>query len=310
MTQHISIAFYNLENFFDTYNDPHTADDPFTPKGLMHWVKKRFQRKSKKIAYTITQIGLGEMHEPPLFIGLAEVENKRVLKQLVHQKFLRPYAYDYVHFDSGDRRGMDVALLFRKDLAQVLESKAYPLILYNNAGKPYRTRDILYVKVQVSGEIWHVFINHWPSRREGDFESDFKRQEAADKLSELIDYVYYEQPDAKFVILGDFNTDPDDPHLCTLVDKKQFLNPALSLFQQNKGSLNHHGDWHLFDQIILSANFKHQAGFQLETFGIFNHEYLKIWHGKQKGHPYRTYKGRFYQGGYSDHFPVYAVFRK
>ncbi len=310
MKQEISIGFYNLENFFDTYDDPATADDPFTPKGIMHWIKKRFQRKSKKISYTIKHIGFDKLEKPPLLLGLAEVENKRVLKNIVKQKHLKPYRYDYVHFESGDRRGMDVALLYRKDLVKILEAKSHAIILYNDAGEPYHTRDILHIKIALFDEIWHVFVNHWPSRREGDFESDFKRYEAAKKLSDLIDFVYYEQPDAKFVIMGDFNTDPDDPHLNEIVKRRHLLHPAAKLFKQHKGSLNHHGDWHLFDQILFSSNFENGKGFCLEGFQIFNPKFLKIWQGKNKNNPYRTYKGKTYQGGYSDHFPVYAVLKK
>ena len=309
-TQKTSIGFYNLENFFDTYNDPNTADDPFTPKGIMHWIKKRFQRKSKKIAHVIKHIGLDETDYPPVILGLAEVENKRVLKNIVKQKGLKPFHYGYVHYESGDRRGMDVALLYRKDLVQILESKAHPLMLYNDAGKAYRSRDILYIKAAVFDEIWHLFINHWPSRREGDFESDFKRFEAAEKLSELIDYVYYEQPDAKFIIMGDFNTDPDDPHLTDIVKKRQLLHPAFDLFKHHQGSLNHQGDWHLFDQILFSRNFLNSSGLRFNEFKIFRPDYLKVWRGKYKNQPFRTYKGKKYQNGYSDHFPVYALLKR
>ena len=310
MTQKISIAFYNLENFFDTYNDPLTDDDAFTPKGIMHWIKKRFNRKSKKIAYTIKHIGWEETTKPPAIIGLAEVENKRVLKNIIKQKHLKPYKYGFIHFESKDKRGIDVALLYRKDFVKILESTAHPVVLYNDEGKAYNTRDILYVKLKLSDEIWHVFVNHWPSRREGVKESDFKRYEAAEKLSEIIDYIYYEQPDSKFVIMGDFNTNPGDNHIMELVKRRRLLHPAMHLFQQHKGSLIHKGDWYLFDQIMFSRNFNSGNGFHLVAFKIFQPDFLKIWHGKNINQPYRTYKGRAYQGGYSDHFPVYALLKK
>jgi len=300
----ISIAFYNLENFFDTYDDPNTADDPFTPKGFMHWVKKRFENKSKKIVFAISQIGLAETGLSPVLIGLAEVENKRVIKNIIKRKPLKKLPYGYVHFESADRRGMDVALLYRKDLVQILQSKVYPLTLYNDAGEAYNTRDILYVKTKLFGETIHIIINHWPSRREGDFESDYKRYRAAEKLNEIVDYIYYEQPEAKFVLMGDFNTDPDDAPL--IMFNKRFFNPAQNIFQNNQGSLNHQNRWHLFDQIMFSRNFLDQ-GLSFDSFHIFKPSFLKVWQGKHKNQPFRTYRGRHYQAGYSDHFPVYAL---
>ena len=310
MTQKINIGFYNLENFFDTYDDPKTADDAFTPRGIMRWFKKRFQLKSKKIAYVIQQIGMAETAVPPTLVGLAEVENKRVLKNIVKHRHLKSFNYDFIHFESGDRRGIDVALLYRKDFVTVLETQRYPVILYSNGGEAYNSRDILYVKLQLFDEIWHTFVNHWPSRREGEFESDFKRYEAAEKLAELIDYVYYEQPKAKFVIMGDFNTNPDDRHIMEIVNRRHLLHPAADLYKRHKGSLVYQGDWYLFDQIMFSQNFQSVNGFAFEIFKIFSPDFLKVWHGKHKNQPFRTYKGRRYQGGFSDHFPVYAILKK
>ena len=310
MTRKTAIGFYNLENFFDTYDNPLTADNPFTPKGIMRWIKKRFQRKSKKIAYTIGQIGWEETGMPPVLLGLAEVENKRVLKNIIKNRHLKSFRYGFVHFESGDRRGIDVALLYRKDFVKLLETETHPLILRDNKGKVYNSRDILYAKIQLYNEIWHLFINHWPSRREGSFESDFKRYEAAGKLSELIDYVYYEQPDAKFIIMGDFNTNPDDKHILEFVNRRHLLHLAITLYKCHKGSLVHRGNWYLFDQIMFSQNFQSGTGFQLKEFKIFNPDFLKVWHGKYKNQPFRTYKGTQYQGGFSDHFPVYAILKK
>jgi len=302
-----SFAFYNLENFFDTYNDPKTNDDAFTPRGIMHWIKRRFETKSKKIAFAISQISNAETGAPPVLIGLAEVENKRVLKKLVKSRQLKKYAYQFIHYESKDKRGMDVALLFRKNFVTILESKVYPVILYNYEGAAYATRDILYVKIKFADEIIHLFINHWPSRREGDMESDFKRHQAEEQLSQAIDYIYYENPEAKFIVMGDFNADPDDANFKLL--SKRVFNPALEKFRHQKGSLNHHHKWHLFDQIMLSHNFKNNKQLQFVNFQIFNPGFIKTWHGKQKNHPFRTYKGHKYLGGYSDHFPVYVVLK-
>ena len=310
MAQKFSIGFYNLENFFDTYDDPKTADDAFTPKGIMHWIKKRFQRKSKKISFTIQQIGIKETGMPPIIVGLAEIENKRVLKNIVKHRFLKPFQYDFIHFESGDRRGIDVALLYRKNLVEILDTQAHPVILYNDKGEAYKSRDILYVKMKLFDDVWHLFVNHWPGRGEGELESDFKRYEASEKLSELIDYIYYEQQEAKFVVMGDFNTNPDDKHILEIVNRRHLLHPAVDLYKHHKGSLVHKGDWYLFDQIMFSQNFQSGSGVVFEALKIFNPDFLKVWHGKNKNQPFRTYKGRRYQGGFSDHFPVYAILKK
>ncbi len=311
MNNKFSLAFYNLENFFDTKNDPNTFDDAFTPKGIMHWVAKRYFNKSKKIGFVISRLGLEETDISPAFIGLGEVENKRVLKDLIQSKYLKKLPYDFVHYDSEDRRGMDVALLYRKDMVQVLESNTYPVILYKNDGTAYKSRDILYVKARLDKQIFHLFINHWPSRREGDRESDNKRLKAAQYLRELINYISYEEDNAKIVVLGDFNTDPDDQNIESELVHPDLFNPAKRTFQKGNGSLRHQKVWHLFDQIMLSRNFiSGQAGFAFSSFNIFKPDYLKVWHGKYKNIPFRTYKGTKYQNGYSDHFPVYCVLEK
>ena len=301
-----SIAFYNLENFFDTEDDPNTFDDAFTPKGIMHWVKKRFQNKSKKIAGVISQIGIKETGEPPVFIGLAEVENKNVLRNLVKRRSLKKYNYDFIHFESQDKRGMDVALLYRRNLVTKLDTAVYPVILYNHEGISYHARDILFVKLYYRQQELFLFINHWPSRREGDLQSNFKRHRALEILSEQIDYIYYENPQANIIVMGDFNADPDDTNLVYL--QKKFINPALNVFKQHQGSLNHHHQWHLFDQILFNRFFtdKH-TNIRFQSFHIFNPKYIRTWYGRRKNLPFRTYQGIKYQGGYSDHFPVYAV---
>jgi endonuclease/exonuclease/phosphatase family metal-dependent hydrolase len=192
-------------------------------------------------------------------------------------------------------------------LFKVLQSEVFPIRLYSNEGESYPTRDILYVQGQFENEIWHVLINHWQSRREGDFESDHKRYIAAQQLTDIIDPIYYENPDAKFILMGDFNTDPDDENI-KLLDKR-FFNPAHNLYKNHQGSLNHHHKWHLFDQILFSYNFTKPIGWTFESFHIFKPDFLQIWKGQKKHQPYRTYQGRHYKGGFSDHFPVYAILK-
>ncbi len=304
----ISLAFYNLENFFDTKNDPHTDDDDFTPKGIMHWVKKRYFNKRNKIAKVISKIGVDETGNPPAVIGLAEIENNTVLHDLVSSKHLKKHNYKFVHFESADHRGIDVAMLYRSDIFELLESNKYPVELFNDEGKPYYTRDILYCKGKLAGEQVHLFFNHWPSRREGDIISDQKRYLAATRLREQIDYIKYEEPHSKIIIFGDFNTNPTDKTIKNTVLGQDFFNPAEKIFQQGKGSLSHDKEWMLFDQIMFTNNFKTGKNAHLfKNFMIYNPRYLKVWKGKFKNLPFRTFLNRKYNNGYSDHFPVFCV---
>ncbi len=306
----INIAFYNLENFFDTYNDPDTLDDDFTPKGIMHWIKKRYFNKTYKIAKTIGKIGYHETGEPPALIGLAEVENNKVLKDLIHNKHLKKYHYHFIHFESNDIRGMDVALLYRPEKFQILEAIPYPVNLYNDEGKVYQTRDILYCKGRFCSQNFHFFINHWPSRREGDMESDQKRKLAAMRLSEQINYIQYEEDNPHIILMGDFNTNPNDPYIQSEILSLGFFNPALDFMHKKIGSTYHHHRWLMFDQILFSRNMTGKdKDCKFLDFKIYEPRYLSIWKGKFKGFPFRTYQGKKYQNGFSDHFPVYALLK-
>ena len=310
MTEKISIGFYNLENFFDTINDPKTQDNPFTPKGFMHWVLKRYFNKAKKIGYVISQLGFTETQKTPAIVGLGEVENKTVLTDLLKSKYLKNHDYSFVHFESADRRGMDVALIFDKHQFTLHEAKAHPLTLYTNEGKAYATRDILYCTGLLHQKKVHILINHWPSRREGDFESDHKRELASEKLREIIDYIKYEEETPNIIVMGDFNTDPNDVHIQKDVLYNDFFNPSEKLFKNHIGSLSHQKKWHLFDQLIFSNSFNTQTeAFQFDVMKVFDPDFLKTWKGKRKNMPFRTYLGAKYQGGYSDHFPVYAIIK-
>ena len=312
MKEKLSIGFYNLENFFDTFDDPKTQDNPFTPKGFMHWISKRYFNKAKKIGYVISRLGYAETQKIPSLVGLGEVENKTVLNDLIKSKYLKNHDLGFVHFESEDRRGMDVALLYDKTQFELLESRAHPLTLYTNKGLAYKTRDILYCKGLLAGKEIHVLINHWPSRREGDLASSQKRRLASEKLREIINYIQYEEDNAMLIVMGDFNTDPTDKTIKTELIYSDFFNPSEKIFKEHSGSLSYHKKWHLFDQLIFSKNFSKPITQDLYfiKMSIFSPEYLKSWHGKVKGLPFRTYLGNKYKGGYSDHFPVYAILNK
>ncbi len=303
------IAFYNLENLFDTINDPKTMDDDFTPGTEMDWNEKRYHEKLKKLGRIISQIGFEETFHPPLLLGVAEVENESVLNRLVNSKFLKNKNYGYAHFDSPDERGIDTALLYRKDYFEILHKEAITVLVNNEEGIRDFTRDILYVKGKVETETIHILVNHWPSRREGVEKTNHKRVAVALKNRELISKITTENPTEKIIVMGDLNDDPSSESAKILAGTDLY-NPMELLLTKYSGSLNYQHAWNLFDQIVISNNFlqQHANDFQFEEAKIFNPKELKEYNGDFKGNPFRTYAGPHYLGGVSDHFPVFAVF--
>ena len=304
-----TIGFYNLENLFDIKDDPHTLDDDFTPDSDKKWNEKRYNKKVKKLGRVISQIGYEHTGYAPAILGIAEVENNTVIEALLASKFLKKKGYNYVHYDSPDERGIDTALLYRKDIFKVDHSEVFGLQLTDEHGAPDHTRDVLHVRGRLEGEAFHILVNHWPSRRSGTEETEHKRIAAAEKNREIIAQIISEDPDARIVIMGDFNDNPKCKSIYTLMEQ-EFYNPMDLLWTRYEGSLNHRGAWNLFDQIILSNNFlkPYDNPFQFEKARIFNPKDLQEFKGRFKGNPFRTYAGPKYKGGISDHFPVYTIF--
>lgn len=305
-----TLAFYNLENLFDTKNDPAKLDDDFTPMGFKKWTPKRYRRKIRKLSKTLSHLGVRESHKPPVLIGLAELENSRVIKDLITAPSLKEVGYQYVHYDSPDERGIDTALLYDPKLFKVIASERIPLLVHNLDGARDATRDILYVQGSLNGEIIHLFVNHWPSRRDGETETAYKRIKAAETISSFISTIEEKDTDPNFVVMGDFNDGPTDKSILTLVNGKKLYNPMEVLITMRRGSANYRQRWSLFDQIILSKTFfdKKAGTHSFAHANIFDDLFLKEWNGRYKGNPFRTYVGRKYLGGYSDHFPVYVQF--
>ncbi len=302
-----TIAFYNLENLFDTKDDKKTLDDDFTPKGFKNWNKKRYHKKLYKLGRAISNVGTDVSKELPVIVGVAEIENKRVLKDLIKSKHLKDTDYDIVHFDSPDERGIDTGMLYQKKKFKINKAEQVPLILIEDNGVRDFTRDILYVDGELNGERIHVFVNHWPSRRSGNDVTAVKRMMAAQVLASKIEAIEAVESDATFIIMGDFNDDPFSASIKEGLMSPQLYNPMEKLLSPYQGSANYKGKWSLFDQIILSHNlFDTQKGtHSFAHADIFNKRFLAEWEGRYKGNPFRTYVGRKYLGGYSDHFPVY-----
>ncbi|QHI37206.1 hypothetical protein IMCC3317_25840 [Kordia antarctica] len=307
LNKYHTIAFYNLENLFDTIDDKHKLDDDFLPEAARNWTPKRYDKKIYKLGSAITSFGSEDTTNVPVLIGVAEVENKKVMNDLVSSKPLAEFKYDFVHYNSPDERGIDVGLLYQKEHFEVIYSESIPILLYTEDGVRDFTRDTLYVKGLLNGEAIHVFVNHWSSRRQGANETSHKRIKAAQTVKSKINEIKAAENDPHIIIMGDFNDDPTSESIQNHLMDTELYNPMLKLLTIYKGSASYRGEWNLFDQIIFSTNFfDYKKGtHSFASADIFDEDFLTIWKGKYKGNPFRTYAGKKYLGGYSDHFPVY-----
>lgn len=307
-----AIAFYNIENLFDLRNDQHTNDNDFLPISVKKWTPKRYENKLRKLGFAISNIGRRETGKHPVLVGLAEVENAKVIEDLIASKHLEGLNYNYVHFDSLDERGIDVALLYDTTVFEVLDSEVFTISLKDEDGSPDYTRDILLVSGVLDGEKVHVIVNHWSSRREGQQETEFKRLASSEKVSDIISSLNQKDPDTKIMVIGDFNDTPQNRSLKRLVDDFGLFNPFETLRSFTRGTVKHKRQWFIFDQILVSTNFFKSSKNEFEFFkaDIFDENFLKLFNGPFKGTPFRTYVGKKYKGGYSDHFPVYIILKK
>ncbi|WP_445734337.1 endonuclease/exonuclease/phosphatase family protein [Mariniflexile sp.] len=307
-----TVAFYNLENLFDIDGGSQTNNNGNLPTSVKKWTPKRYENKLIKLGFAISNIGKKETGKHPALVGLAEVENAKAIENLIASKHLKNCNYHYLHYESLDERGIDVALLYDTTAFKVTHSEAFQIDLINEHGLPDNTRDALLVSGLLDGEQMHIIVNHWSSRRDGKKETEHKRMVSADKVGYIITSLRQENPDAKIIVVGDFNDDPSSNSIKHLVEGHDLFNPVETLLSYKRGSTVHNRVWKLFDQILISTNFFKNAAnrFEYETANIFDEDFLKLLNGKFKGAPFRTYVGLKYKGGYSDHFPVYAIFKK
>lgn len=308
------IMFYNVENLFDHKNDPDKRDDAFTPEGDMHWSFTKYKKKINKISQVIMAIGEWEV---PELVGLCEVENGYVLDGLTRYTALAKHRYKYIHYDSPDERGIDVALLYQEAKFTPIDSEDIAVQL-DSKGED-TTRDILYVKgVTHTEDTLHIFVNHWPSKYEGVLETVPKRVKTAETLKIKTDSLLLDNALAKIIIMGDFNTEPDRiPVRETLGAKTKWDNfeetglynlSALWDKQKNYGSYKFRGVWSIIDQFIVSNGVVKGKGtlFCKENDAkIYNAPFL-LEPDKEGGNkPFRTNIGMRYNGGFSDHLPIY-----
>ena len=318
-----TIAFYNVENLFDTINNPDTFDDDFTPRGKNTYSAKVYQSKINHISKVISNIGYITAKNSPVLIGLAEIENRIVVEDLIHSNALRNKNYKIIHFDSPDRRGIDVALLYRERYFTPIEQGNNEVKLWDEEGKRIFTRDILWVYGFLEGEPVYVLVNHWPSRRGGQIKSNAKRMKTAFVCKQILEKIQLENVDAKIIVMGDFNDDPIDDSIkngLLSVGKYQdistnsLFNPMEEMFKQGLNTLGYRDGINLFDQILLSSSClstnKNYGTYKFYKAGIYNPSFLIAQKGRYKGYPYRSFQNNHYSGGYSDHFPVYVFLIK
>ena len=314
-----TIIFYNVENLFDTLDNPVKIDEEFTPGSEKSWNLERYEKKLNDLGRVITSANPSEL---PEIIGLCEVENVQVLMDLVSTDAFRKGDYGIVHFESPDVRGIDAALLYRKDEFTVMEQKKLPVIFPFDSTET--TRDILYVKGQTSDkETLHFYVNHWSSRRGGEKETEPKRIFAAVTLRQEIDVLLNREPSAKIVIMGDFNDEPTNTSVfgMLMANNKKKNASGRDLYNmmydmhndENKGTYNYRGNWNMLDHIIISqALLSAKSGLSAEHDGakIFSADWM-MYNDENRGKvPSRTYGGPNYYGGISDHLPVYVILSK
>ena len=294
-------VFWNLENFFD-YRDGGTGDSDaeFSAGGSRHWTAKKFYRKCEMISKSLFWIG-DEYGTLPDVVGVAEVENRWVLERLLYSTMLRKYGYGIVHRDSRDRRGIDVALLYRSDRLQLVD-KSFCVPLYS--GAPMSTRDILHVKLRClsSGGVYDFIVNHHPSKFGGAAQSEGRRSAAMESLAGVCDSLFAASAgldDYKGVVaMGDFNDTPEAAQFSMLEGKLE--NACLDLFEKGEGTIRYEGKWDLIDMFWVSPSLYRRSRSEISRIPFLMTRDRK--HPGEK--PLRTYSGPRYLGGVSDHCPV------
>lgn len=313
------IGFYNLENLFDTINDPNKNDEEFLPKGKNQWNTEKYNVKLKHLSESIASIGTDISPDGIAILGMSEMENRTVLEDLVAQPAIRKRNYQIVHYDSPDRRGVDVGLIYNPKYFKLVNSKSYPTKV---AGDPdFVTRDQLVVSGLFDGEMMHVIVMHWPSRAGGEKRSMPGRIAAAKLCRHIADSILRNDADAKIVMMGDFNDYPTSKSVTEYLRANgdmmrlrngEFFNPMYDLHKKGIGTSYYHDVPGVLDQTIITPAFipTDYKTYQFKVAKVHNKEFLKQHGGKYNGYPFRTYGSGVWMGGYSDHFPVYIVLLK
>ena len=328
------IGFYNLENLFDTYDDPAKNDEEFLPEGKNKWTEAKYNKKLHNMATVIRTMAdaNGRFHT---ILGVSEIENRLVLEDLVSQPEIAEANYQIVHYDGPDRRGVDVALLYKPEQFTYIDSESIPFTFEGSAiefsmnreqQKKFRTRDILMVHGTIDGEHFAFYVAHLPSRiggKGGDLRSRGGEIIYNHALGMMEKY-----PGIKIAVMGDMNDNPTDDSMAVYlhgkenpqeVGKTDFYSPFLSMYKQGFGSLAYQGEWSIYDLILINENLLNapEGGLKIRTadkkghYGVvFRRPFMVTQKGQYKGYPFRTFSNGSFIGGYSDHFPTYIVVSK
>ena len=304
-SQTVIVGFYNCENFYDTIDQHNIIDEEFTPQSKKTYSQLKFQNKINHLASVINGMGQLETAKGIALLGVAEIENKMVLQQLVESPLLKKYHLKFIHFDSKDARGIDVALIYNPSFFTPYLFRPYSLTDSSHF-QDFATRDILYVQGLLDKTWVHILVNHWPSRRGGSSEARTNRIWAATNCKRIMDSINKVDKKAFWIVMGDFNDNPTNKSIRTL----GLDNPFMPMFKQGLGSLAFRDSWNLFDQILLSRNWqKLEMSIKYYKSTIYKTNDMVEVQGKYAGYPKRTWNGDVFRGGYSDHFPVALIFR-
>lgn len=307
-----TVLSYNVENLFDTADDPKVPDEEFLPSADKKWNEERYQKKLNDLAKVISGVNPQDV---PEIVGLIEVENRAVLEDLISTQALKNHGYGIIHEESPDFRGIDVALIYRKDAFTVISHETLPVTFADDP--EFKTRDILHVVGKIKDQTVHVFVNHWPSRIGGEDKTEPKRILAASVLKKKVDEVLASDPKANIVIMGDMNDEPVNVSLAETLGAQspetgaKLVNLMMADDQKGDGTYFYSGNWNMLDNIVVSGEMITGKKVKIENNKgeIYRSEWMIFTNNKGAKTPNRTYVGEKYTGGVSDHFPVYFKMR-
>ena len=332
--RHYVIGFYNLENLFDIYDDPAKNDEEFLPEGKNQWTEVKYRKKLRNMARVIEAMykDNGRWHT---ILGISEIENRLVIDDLVCEPAIADANYQIVHYDGPDRRGVDVALLYKPEQFEYLASESIPFTfegskvdftLTQEEQDYFRTRDILMVRGTIDGEMFAFFVTHTPSRIGG--KGSDLRSRCAEIIYNRSRELEEEFPGIKIVAMGDMNDDPFDESMAYWLRGREtieemtpedFFNPFLKMVKDGYGSLCYQGVWSIFDQELVNYNLAvaPQGGLKIRRivkdkyYGrVFKKPFMTTQKGPYKGYPFRTFSNGAFINGYSDHYPTYIIVSK
>jgi len=309
------IASYNVENLFDIINDKGTKDEEFTPEGFKHWTKKRYDKKIEHLSWVLSHLS----KKLPAIVGLCEVEHKSVVLNLANSELLKKGNYKVVHEEGPDTRGIDVALMYRSDLFYLIDYKEIPVIV--SADSNSKLRNILHVIGNFAGsDTFHIFVNHWKSRRGGREETEFKRVAAAKILKAETEKIFAKNKTANIIIMGDFNDVPKSKSLNIVLDAtnntknsafNEFYNLLYNKSLKGEGTNSRDYRWFMLDNLIVSQALRNGKKFYAEDGQVYKNDRILYYNAKANFKiPNKTYGGSDYYGGYSDHLPVYFILKR